>query len=70
MVFCDMRYSELLKKIHTYEKKYQVLYHRMKRSANKKEQEELAQQLSIFREYRKKYKTSQITPDEFKSILE
>ena len=42
----------------------------MKRSANKKEQEELAQQLSIFRAYRKKYKTSQITPEEFKSILE
>ena len=53
-----------------YEKKHQVLYHRMKRSANKKEQEELAQQLSLFREYRKKYKTSQITPNEFKSILE
>ena len=53
-----------------YEKKHQVLYHRMKRSTNKKEQEELAQQLSIFREYRKKYKTSQIPPDEFKSILE
>ena len=33
-------------------------------------QEELAQQLSLFRDYRKKYKTSQITPDEFKSILE
>lgn len=53
-----------------YEKKYQVLYHRMKRSANKNEQEELAQKLDLLRNYRKKYKASQITPEEFKNILE
>lgn len=65
-------YSEKVKSdnlLLLYEKKYQVLYHRMKRSANKNEQEDLAQKLKLLRNYRKKYKASQITAEEFKSIL-
>ena len=53
-----------------YEKKYQALYHKLKRSTDDKEKLALTEKISKLKECRMKYKKSEISPEEFLKVLE
>ena len=67
-LFSDKLKSDEL--LSAYEKKYQALYHKQKRTTDETEKLALADKLSTLKDLRMKYKKSLISPEEFMKALE